>query len=62
MIRLTTLFKQIHVITAGNEVSSETQKQAEIKIKENLAYEVPPSRIKMTENQAYSTLPIANKS
>ena len=53
--------QQIHVITAGNKVSSETREQVEIKMKENLAYEVPPSRIKMTENQAYSTLPIANR-
>ena len=43
---------------AGNETSSNTQK--DIKIKENVAYEVPPSRIKMTENQAYST-PLFNR-
>ena len=46
------------IITAGKEVSSKTQEQVDIKMKENLAYEISPSRIKMTENQAYSTLPM----
>ena len=31
--------------------------EKDISVKENVAHEVPPSRIKMTENEAYATLP-----
>ena len=49
-------------IVAGNEMSSDAQKQQiEIKMKENVAYEVPPSRIKVTKNEAYDCLPKANQ-
>ena len=46
----------IYVITTGSKVSS----KVDIKMKENSAYEIPSSRIKMMENQAYSTLPIVS--
>ena len=51
----------ICVINTGSKVSSKTKEQVHIKMKENSAYEIPSSRIKMMENQAYSTLPIANR-
>ena len=56
------MYSRFCIITAGKEVSSKTQEQVDIKMKENVAYEIPLSRIKITENQAYSTLPIANRS
>ena len=43
------------IIIAGNEPSLTTQK--DIKMKENVSYEFPPSRIKMAENEAYRTVP-----
>ena len=49
----------VFIITAGKEVSTNTQ--VDIMMKENLAYEVSPPRIKMTENQAYNTLPVASR-
>ena len=51
--------KPISVITiAGNDASSNTkEKKVDINMKENVAYEIPPSQIKMTENEAYGTLP-----
>lgn len=46
------------IIIADDEVPSDTkEKKVDIKMKENVAYEVPPSRIKMTENEAYGPLP-----
>ena len=33
------------------------KEQKNIKVKENVSYEAPPSRIKMTECEAYGTLP-----
>ena len=58
MIRLTTLFTQFPTIE--NE-ASDIQKQAvDIKMKENAAYEPPPSWIKMTENEAYSPISMAD--
>jgi len=43
----------IYVITTGSKVSS----KVDIKMKENSAYEIPSSRIKMMENQAYMQYP-----
>ena len=54
-------YMYIYVINTGSKVSSKTKEQVHIKMKENSAYEIPSSRIKMMENQAYSTLPIANR-
>ena len=42
------------IINAGNE---ELDIQKDIKMKENVAYEVPPSRIKMAKNVSYETPP-----
>ena len=42
------------IINAGNE---ELDTQKDIKMKENVAYEVPPSRIKMTKNVSYEIPP-----
>ena len=39
------------ISVAGNEASLGTQK--DIKMKENISYEVPPSRIQTTANVAY---------
>ena len=44
-----------HPLITGDEASSNTKK--DIKMKENVAYEVPPSRIKMAENAAYEVPP-----
>ena len=56
-------------IIAGIETPSNTQEDikmtevsyevppSRIKMTENVSYEVPPSKIKMTENEAYSTVP-----
>ena len=41
------------IITAGNEALCKEQ----IDTKKNVAYEVPTSMIKMTECEAYNTLP-----
>ena len=49
------------IVTVGNDVTSATQKQVPINMKDNVAYEVPSSRIKMTENKSYSTLPTVDR-
>ena len=46
---------QFYIIIAGNEVLS--KEQVDIKMAANVAYEVPPSMIKMTECEAYGTVP-----
>ena len=53
-----TVFSQFLAIPfAGNDVLSYNRKEMDIDVKENVAYQVPPSRIKMTENEAYAVLP-----
>ena len=44
-----------HSLIIGNEASSNTKR--DIKMKENVTYEVPSSRIKMAENIAYEVPP-----
>jgi len=41
---------------AGSDAYAK-KREKDISVKENVAYEVPPSRIKMTENEAYAILP-----
>ena len=53
-----TIISLMIIIVVGNE---NTQEQVDIRMKRNVAYEAPPSRMKMTENRAYNTLPIAYK-
>ena len=44
-----------HTFAGNDDYTKKGEK--DISIKENVAYEVPPSRIKMTENEAYAILP-----
>ena len=58
MVRLVLLCSCKHgyySLITGNEASMNTSK--DIKMKENVSYEVPPSRIKMAENIAYEVPP-----
>lgn len=54
----TCYFVQLFIIV-GNEASDIQNQEIDIKMKENAAYEAPPSRIKMTENEAYNPISIA---
>ena len=56
---MTTLFIQFP--TVGNQASDIQKEEMGIKMKENVAYEAPPSRIKMTENEAYGPISMANR-
>lgn len=59
VIRLTTLFTQFPIV--GNEAADIHKQEMDIKMKKNAAYEPPPSRIKMTENEAYGPISMANR-
>ena len=54
------LYRYSQFLTVGNEASDIQKQEMDIKMNENAAYEAPPSRIKMTENEAYGPLSMAN--